>query len=99
MRNVVSKVHGGLAWVVVAAIVAQFFLAEHGSDVGGRPMNDARMSPEKKGEEHTMRPTETAATPRGDREAEAVDARRMKISPADLAAARAIIDAALARRS
>lgn len=27
MRNVVSKVHGGLAWVVVAAIVAQFFFA------------------------------------------------------------------------
>jgi len=27
MRNVVSKVHGGLAWVVVAAVVAQFFFA------------------------------------------------------------------------
>jgi hypothetical protein len=27
MRNVVSKVHGGLAWIVVAAVVAQFFFA------------------------------------------------------------------------
>lgn len=27
MRNVVLKVHGGLAWVAVAAVVAQFFLA------------------------------------------------------------------------
>src|SRR5690242_14111249 len=27
MRNVVSKVHGGLAWIVVVAVVAQFFFA------------------------------------------------------------------------
>lgn len=62
-------------------------------------MNDARISPAEKGEEYTTRTTTTASTSHSDREAEAGDARRMKVSPADLAAARAIIDAALARRS
>lgn len=27
MRNAVSRMHGGLAWVIVAAVVAQFFFA------------------------------------------------------------------------
>lgn len=27
MRNVIAKVHGGLAWIIVAAVVAQFFFA------------------------------------------------------------------------
>jgi hypothetical protein len=27
MRNIVSRMHGGLAWIIVAAVVAQFFFA------------------------------------------------------------------------
>ena len=27
MRNTVSRMHGGLAWIIVAAVVAQFFSA------------------------------------------------------------------------
>jgi hypothetical protein len=62
-------------------------------------MNDARISPAEKGEAHTARPTTVTAMPHGNQEAEEGDARRAKITPADLAMARAIIDAALARRS
>ncbi|MGI8688964.1 MAG: DUF6220 domain-containing protein [Thermomicrobiales bacterium] len=27
MRNVVSRIHGGLAWVILVAVIAQFFFA------------------------------------------------------------------------
>lgn len=51
------------------------------------------------GTERTERPATTAEVAHGDREAETSDERRTAITPSDLAMARAIIDAALARRS
>jgi hypothetical protein len=62
-------------------------------------MSEERMSAAEKEAIRAERPTRMAAGSADDREAEAGDTPRAKISPADLAMARAIIDAALARRS
>jgi len=62
-------------------------------------MSDERVLAAEKEAAHAERPKTVEAAAHGDREVEGGDARRAKISPADLAMARAIIDAALARRS
>jgi hypothetical protein len=62
-------------------------------------MSDERVSMTERVTEDTKRSTTTAEAVHDDHDVQADDARRTKISPTDLAMARAIIDAALARRS
>jgi hypothetical protein len=62
-----------------------------------RPMSDEGVA--RKERLRIERPIPTAGPAHGDREAEASDEYRSRIAPADLAMVRAIIDAALARRS
>jgi hypothetical protein len=62
-------------------------------------MSDERVPRSERETVYTKRPTPTAEAVHGDHEVKPDDERRAKISPADLAMARAIIDAALARRS